>query len=56
VDILDAAELVSTGLFNAGYYDNSPGVAGLAVSVPEPTALPVAAIGIGLFALARRRK
>ena len=56
VDILDAADLVSTGLFNAGYYDTSPGIAGSTVAVPEPTALPVAAIGIGLFALARRRK
>jgi autotransporter-associated beta strand protein len=65
VDVLDAAFFVSTGLYNAGYYNQPPlafgaGVGGLAApvaAVPEPTGLAAAGLaGIVILAAVRRRR
>ena len=63
VDVLDAAFFVSTGLYNAGYYNQPPlafgaGVGGLAspvAAVPEPTGLAAAGLA-GIVALAAARR
>ena len=58
VDILDAAEMLATGLYDTGPYNPpSSGIGGVA-AVPEPAVWPVAAaaIGAGIVASRRRRR
>jgi hypothetical protein len=54
VDILDMSELLATGLFDAGGYNDAP--AGIA-AVPEPVTGPLAVVAIALASCrsARRR-
>ena len=46
VDILDAADFVTTGLYNTGNYNTAPGVAGAVAAVPEPSSVALAAGGM----------
>jgi hypothetical protein len=45
VDILDAADFLTTGLYNTGAYNPPAGAAGVVAAVPEP-------VGLGAIALA----
>jgi len=53
VDILDIADFISSGLFNAGPY-NTP--AGNIAAVPKPSVLWVAGVGMGFLGLWSRRR
>ena len=55
VDILDAADLVATGLFNAGH-SNPLSAAGMVATVPEPTVGLVTAVIAALAFVARSRR
>ena len=54
--ILDAAEMLATGLYDTGpYTPPSSGIGGVA-AVPEPAVWPVAAAAIGAGIVASRRR
>ena len=54
VDILDAADLFSTGLFNAGVYNQPASAFGTVAPVPEPSCLGIVAAMAGSIVLGRR--
>jgi hypothetical protein len=55
VDIIDVADFLSTGLFNAGPY-NPPSTGGDIAAVPEPAAATMIAAGVVLAAILRRSR
>ena len=49
VDMLDASDFSTTGLFNQGNYNLAPAPVGSITAVPEPAVLPLACL-LGSFA------